>query len=35
MKGRQENLYFENAWNDVMWRSKILDCILNPQAYLH
>jgi hypothetical protein len=27
-------MYFENAWNDAMWHSKIWDCILNPQAYL-
>jgi hypothetical protein len=32
---KKKKLYFENVWNDAMWRFEILDCILNLQAYLH
>jgi hypothetical protein len=32
---KKKKNYFESVWNDVTSHSKILDCILSPQAYLH
>jgi hypothetical protein len=32
---KKKKIYFESAWNDAMWCSKILDHVSSTQAYLN